>query len=248
MYTLNISNYCIINMSNITTIPAIPKSTLSGAQYAQNKLRVIDIKDFKDWGAIFSADLVEPIKNLLTRFPIKITDSLIENVCELNPGCKAYFIRDGVIYITKNLPSFVHELAHIICIKNLNKLLIDDFGMPLLDHTHSASTAERWMICSEARVWGVESFLRGNKRSVNVSWLEFVQSDVKEKAQQVLDRYYKSMTNELVLSSLEGRFNYIMCHIKENNLFDSKYFCIMNNSYDFPKKYLDALEGNKKAA
>lgn len=207
----------------------------------------------------FKDELVEPIHDLLSNYNINFYEANKDDLKNYGSDLYGsllkgygYLIRNGEIQIKQPLTggfNLSHELAHIVLINNFDKLLIDNWGMPALKPKFSIQTRTKWLLCMEARVWGIENFLLKDKRNENGIWLDaIIPSKPKKKLTKLSDRmefkrnsdekynelsnkvndvmlhYENAMTLDIFLNKLKDRLDFVKEKISNNNNFNSTHF------------------------
>lgn len=179
-------------------------------------------------------DLIGPLKELLFQYNINIVEIGMDDVKY------GYAIRNKAVNIAFFPVKLEHELAHIVLINNFDKLLIDNWGMPSATNDNKKSTLliKKWLLCMEARVWGVESFITNKHRAPNnffivgaidnnKSYTQVRHSKEYEefhtKVEEIMFRYELDMTNNKFLDMLQIRLDFIKDKIN-NGLVDSQKF------------------------
>lgn len=138
------------------------------------------------------------------------------------------------IKISPNYAGLAHELAHIVLIKNFQKLLIDNWNQPAIYCNLSKQTREKFLI-NESRVWGVENFQYREecKRTINQHFVSYYVKDKEaiefsNKCKTIMNRHDNEMTFPKFMNELEIRLQFISNHIKNNPDFNSKVFNMWN--------------------
>jgi len=181
-------------------------------------------------------DLIEHLKQLFIKY-----DVLIENEYSFHKNKNiysskeiGYSIRNGKIKITCGYGlRLEHEIGHIILINNFDKLLVDNWGMKVFD-IENHKLIHKWLIGTEAKVWGIENFISKNKRTYNKFWIyncipnskysidlltddEVNQlSKIERNVIHIMNRYETNMTNQILFDKLEERFSFIRNNIGQN--------------------------------
>lgn len=197
--------------------------------YVSEKFPKQEDIEFAFKGALIKPTLVEPIKALLQKHNVVFHNWMFSNY--QNTG---FYILNGTIHMCagyKTLVPLQHELAHLVRIKNLDRLLVKNWGMPFAARKDITPKFKKQSFFSEAKVWGVEQFLSGATRIVNEHWASlYCQKDSQEykddmaKAQALFDDVQTKLTDEKIMSELEIKFNFIQNKINENPNFTSRNF------------------------